>query len=312
MSDRPDDASLPQVGPWAREKLDRLGKYLSAYTTILKDQGRWCRGYIYVDAFAGAGRAVVRGDGDAGGETLDLGIAADADDREVIDGSPAVALAIPNPFTLYVFIERDPARLAALRRLQGEHEPSRKIRIHEGDCNAYLRDRLIHNPDVDWRVWRAVAFLDPFGMQVPWTTIEGLGATGGVEVFINFPVGMAIQRLLKRSGRFTDVGRARLDAYFGDPGWFDVVYQKSPGLFGTDEVRKADDAAERLVEWYRGRLRAAFGHVSAPYLVKNTHGGHLYYLLFAGPNETGVRIADHVLGGGERVGGGRRRTRSGA
>ena len=26
------------VGPWAREKLDCLRKYLSAYTTILKDQ----------------------------------------------------------------------------------------------------------------------------------------------------------------------------------------------------------------------------------------------------------------------------------
>ena len=58
MADDPDDASLPTVGPWAREKLDRLGMYLSAYTTVLKAQSRWCRGYVYVDAFAGAGRSV--------------------------------------------------------------------------------------------------------------------------------------------------------------------------------------------------------------------------------------------------------------
>ncbi len=50
---------LPQVGPWARDKLERLGKYLAAYTRILSKQP-WLEGYIYVDAFAGAGRAQVR------------------------------------------------------------------------------------------------------------------------------------------------------------------------------------------------------------------------------------------------------------
>jgi three-Cys-motif partner protein len=59
---------------------------------------------------------------------------------------------------------------------------------------AYNFDR------VDWRKWRAVVFLDPFGMQVPWKTIAALAQTAAIEVFLNFPVGMSIQRLLKRSG----------------------------------------------------------------------------------------------------------------
>jgi three-Cys-motif partner protein len=293
-------SELPDVGSWAREKLDRLRKYLAAYTTILKEQSHWCKGYVYVDAFAGAGRAVVRGIGPTDAPLFELEVADDGDRREVIDGSPAVALAITHPFTAHVFVERDPERLAALRRLEAEYGSSRRVRIHEGDCNQYLLDHLIHGP-VDWTVWRAVVFLDPFGMQVPWSTLEALGRTRGIEVFVNFPVGMAIQRLLKRSGQFTEAERAKLDAYFGDPGWFDAVYLTTPGLFGPDEVRKADDAAERLVEWYRGRLRSAFGHVSVPYLVRNSHGGHLYYLLFAGPNRTGAKIASDVLEGGERV-----------
>ena len=37
---------LPQVGPWARDKLERLGKYLAAYTRILSKQP-WLEGYIY-------------------------------------------------------------------------------------------------------------------------------------------------------------------------------------------------------------------------------------------------------------------------
>ena len=30
-----------QVGPWVKDKLDRLGKYLNAYTTIMRRQ-EWC------------------------------------------------------------------------------------------------------------------------------------------------------------------------------------------------------------------------------------------------------------------------------
>ena len=52
MTKRPKDQS---VGPWAKEKLEALGQYLSFYTTVLKNQGRWLRGTIFVDAFAGSG-----------------------------------------------------------------------------------------------------------------------------------------------------------------------------------------------------------------------------------------------------------------
>ena len=138
-------------------------------------------------------------------------------------------------------------------------------------------------------------FLDPFGMQVPWDTVKLLAATKHVEVFINFPVGMAIQRLLPRSAQFTAKARAKLDAYFGDPGWYDVVYGNQTGLF-NEEVTKHSDSGERLVSWYRARLKAVFGFVSTARLVTNSKGGHLYYLIFAGPNATGKKIADHVLG----------------
>jgi hypothetical protein len=48
------------VGPWAKEKLDALGQYLNYYTTVLKNQGHWLRGTIFVDAFAGPGLSPVR------------------------------------------------------------------------------------------------------------------------------------------------------------------------------------------------------------------------------------------------------------
>ena len=49
---------VPEVGPWAEDKLECLRKYLAAYTTILRKQR--FKGYGYVDAFAGAGTAKIR------------------------------------------------------------------------------------------------------------------------------------------------------------------------------------------------------------------------------------------------------------
>ena len=192
MSDEQDAQS---VGPWAAAKLERLGKYLNAYTQILKQQHRWCQGYIYVDAFAGAGDYTLRPSSRTGSlGPLLSGIAefasGSAEQRELIKGSARVALEIKQPFTQYVFVERDPERIGLLQQLRKEY-PQQNVSIQRGDCNAYLRQDFLLK--FNWSKWRAVVFLDPFGMQVPWATLEELGRTGGVEVFLNFPVGMAIQ-----------------------------------------------------------------------------------------------------------------------
>lgn len=285
---------LPEVGPWAREKLGGLRAYLSAYMTILSKH-RPLR-TVYVDAFAAAGRAVVRKPGrDEPTIQLDLGEEArDEDVREVISGSPRVALEIEPPFEQYVFIEADERRLGELNALEAEYGGKRKIRVHHGDCNEYITTTLLRVLASDSR-WRGVVFLDPFGMHVPWSTIKALADTKHVEVFINFPIGMAIQRLLPRSGKFTEKQRKKLDNYFGHSGWYDQVYLSEPGLFEA-ELRKHADAGDRLLAWYRARLKGAFGHVSTARLVRNSKGGHLYYLVFAGPNAVGAKIASYVLG----------------
>jgi len=303
-------ADLPKVGPWAADKLERLGKYLAAYTTIMAKQKWWAEGFIFVDAFAGAGRAVVRGPKPAKGppNTL-LDFETPNEERDpnlerVLDGSPAVALAVNPPFTEYVFLERDPDRAARLAHLRDEF-PDRTIIIQQGDSNEFLRSEFITT--YDWQRWRAIVFLDPFGMQVPWNTLTMLAATKGIEVFINFPVNMAIQRLLKRSAKFTDKERKKLDDYFGDPGWYDLLYT-SEGLFGP-QIGKAKDSGTLLMSWYQERLRAAFGFASPAYLVNATNGHPLYYLIHAGPNENGVRIAGEVLKAGTPIRSARR-TRS--
>ena len=299
------DTDLAEVGPWAQDKLAKLADYLHAYAVILgkqKEKGKF-EGFVYIDAFAGAGRARVRDaarSSEKGAMPFDFGDVADedAEARELLDGSPRVALGIEPAFTACVFLERSRRRIAQLEKLKAEFSP-RRITIRHGDCNAYLSEELVKR--ADWKRWRAVVFLDPFGMQVPWSTLEALGATGGIEIILNLPIGMAIQRLLKRTGRFSAEERRKLDTYFGDASWYPLLYAEGTDLFGEPQVAKQDEAERRLLAWYRLRLKRAFGEVSEAFLVTNTRGAHLYHLLWAGRNPTGLKIANHVLSSGKRV-----------
>jgi three-Cys-motif partner protein len=288
------------VGPWAKEKLDALGQYLSFYTTVLKNQGHWLRGTVFVDAFAGPGLSRVRKKARATEPTGLFGPEPESDiaETEFLKGSPRVALDIPNPFSAYIFIERDPERAAELIALKAEYGPARSIDVRVDDANAALQEWL--SSGIDWKRHRAVVFLDPFGMQVPWSTIESLAATKSIEVIINFPLGMAVQRLLTRSGDIPPDWQISLDVFFGSPDWRKLTYEEDAGLFGPQK-RKTRDSGTKLLQWYRDRLRAIFGHVSSARLIKNTRGNPLYYLIWAGPNSKGLKGAEHILGKGERL-----------
>lgn len=294
------------VGPWAKDKLDRLSKYLHAYTTIMKEQ-HWCRGYHYIDAFAGPGEHEIRQQKsdkrhDAQQALLEVSSygGEQVEQQQFLAGSPRVALDIQFPFTNYVFVERSPERIAALEQMKSDYGDGRRIYIRQEDCTKYLRDKVANNTKLDWQTNRALVFLDPFGMQVGWQTVADLAATKAIEVFLNFPVGMAIQRLLLRQpDKFTDAQRQRLDDYFGSPDWKEVLYKPRKTLFGDEAQDKIDSSGIALLNWYRGRLRSVFTHVSKAALIRNTRGGHLYYLLLASHNKNGVKIADDILSAGE-------------
>ncbi len=45
---------LDEIGIWSEIKLDIIKEYANTFTTIMKSQ-EWCKGYVYIDAFAGPG-----------------------------------------------------------------------------------------------------------------------------------------------------------------------------------------------------------------------------------------------------------------
>ncbi|MFG1314646.1 three-Cys-motif partner protein TcmP [Xanthobacter autotrophicus] len=293
-------ADLPEVGPWAKEKLDALARYLDFYTKVLKNQP-WRT--IYLDAYAGGGRAVVRTEERAACRGPDLfgqEPPIDTDTRELIDGSPRVALGIANAFDRYILVDPDPDRVAELGTLKVEFDGARVINVLQATAAGGIA--WVTAQAISRRTHRGIAFLDPFGAKLDWASIQKLADTGLFEVVVNFALSMAIQRMLPNSGEVPQNWAATLDSYFGSRAWFEEVYRRREGgLFAAKGFEKRPDYSERLLEFYRTRLRSAFGHVSTPRLIRNTRGAPLYYLLWAGPNKKGLEGADYILTMGERL-----------
>ena len=173
----------PVVGPWAKDKLEALQRYLDYYTKVLKNQP-WRT--IYVDAFAGGGRAIIRAAPSPDLAPLIDENQADAEQVELIKGSPRVALDLANPFTRYVFIEPDAARSAELEALRVEYAKSRHIDCRHESAAAGIDWLVAQN--ISRRTHRGIAFLDPFGAGLDWRTIQRLANTGLFEVVINFGI----------------------------------------------------------------------------------------------------------------------------
>jgi three-Cys-motif partner protein len=282
------------VGPWAKTKLASLAAYLDYYTKRLKNQP-WCRGTWFIDAFAGPGVSPVRrSEREQRLQDSFLEEPTDpetADAIEFVKGSPRVALEVANPFTHYIFVEKDLARVAELTKLRAEF-PQRNIDIRQGDANTEIEAFLAGVRD--WKSNKGVAFLDPFGMQLPWSTVEAIAKTRGIEILLNFPW-MGISRMLPRSGDVPPAWADTLDSAFGSPEWRELAYERTTDLIGGTLVRR-HDVGPRILEWFSGRLRAAFGYASAAQLISNTRNTPLYYLIWAGPHPAGLKGADYILG----------------
>jgi three-Cys-motif partner protein len=282
------------VGPWAAAKLDALEAYLKFYGTALSKQP-FTR--VYIDAFAGACITKVR----SSGATVEPSPFFDEPDdtqaqEEFILGSPVRALNVPNGFHRHYFFDLDETRADTLRTVTEERNG---VTVQVGDCNPLIRNLA---PTLKTRNIRGVAFLDPYGAHLEWATVEALADTGTLEVVINFPLAMAINRLITRSGDVPDRWADQLTACFGTDEWRTIAYSRNVDLFGNEVTTKHGDVAERLLDLYVTRLKALFRYVAKPRLIRNTRNAPLYYLIWAGQKELGLKGANYILRQGEKVG----------
>jgi three-Cys-motif partner protein len=284
-------------GDWTEEKLDALGRYLKAYLKVLLKQPFQT---VYLDAFAGTGYREQRGRAQPAERNIFQELA-EAEPQRFLDGSARIALKIQPGFSRYIFIELNQQRATELEKLKIDF-PQRAaiIEVRRQDANAAIQQIC---QSWDARRSRGVLFLDPFGMQADWATIEAIAATKAIDVWILFP--FAVNRLLTRNPKDLQPGwRERLNRVFGSEEWYNRFYveRRIEQFFGEPEtVVEKNLTLAGLAAYYKERLESVFPMIAPnPRILRNTRNAPLFQLFFAASNpgnggKIAVKIARHIL-----------------
>lgn len=256
-------------------KLDRLEDYLKAYATALKKQNFTL---VYFDAFAGAGAIEIA---DATALLLK-----DVDDfSPFVHGSAQRALRLGEAFSRYVFVDSNRRNITELGRLRDQHPLiADRILVRRGDANTELREFCDRT---DWRRTRAVVFLDPYGNQVKWSTIEAIASTGGIDLWYLFPAGLGVYRQISQGAGVHKTHEASLDELLGTPEWRTSFIESRPiaDLFGLTEQVTRVATPESITRFMLDRMKGIFrGGVLDDWLPLGAKGIHMYSLMFAWAN----------------------------
>jgi three-Cys-motif partner protein len=117
-----------------------------------------------------------------------------------------------------------------------------------------------------------------------------------------FPLGIAVNRLLRRDGKVDPVIKENLNRLFGAADWESAFYQikVAQGLFGEEtHIEKVGDF-DRITAYFVSRLKTIFAGVADnPLPLYNSRHNPLYLLCFAAGNpkgaQTAVKIAQEIL-----------------
>lgn len=287
-------------GDWTTDKLDCLREYLSAYTLIFhRNPVAQKLTTTYVDAFAGTGYRVPSRPSLPSQEPqlFDLG---DIDREAYLKGSARIALEVEHSFHRYLFIEKNPVHIQELERLKSEFpEKADRIQTIKAEANSYLKDWCVKT---DWRQNRAVVFLDPYGMQVEWPLIQAIAKTKAIDLWLLFPLGVAVNRLLTKGEPPPEEWAQALTRTFGTDEWKSVFYpqQKVLTLFGEEDVQCKQAEIEQIGLFFVQRLKTIFASVAdRPLQLCNSKNSPIYLLCFAAGNPKGaptaVKIAKYIL-----------------
>ena len=173
--------------------------------------------------------------------------------------------------------------------------------VKQGDANAILPEFCEDMGPYD----RAVVFLDPFGTQVSFSTIEALAQTKKCDVWILFAVS-TVRRLLPIQGEVRSQGNEeRLTSVFGDESWKQLQYEPAqlpmfPEHFPDLDRVATDPGIKAIVNLYLAKLESVFAQVARePRTLRNSKNSPMYEFMFAVGNPTGkdvaLRIANHIL-----------------
>jgi three-Cys-motif partner protein len=266
---------LDEIGYWSEIKHDIIKRYATEYSKIMAKQ-EIIKEYHYIDAFSGPGEHISKTTG------------------EYVIGSPLHALNIEPPFKHFHFIDLDKDKTVHLEKLVGKRK---NVTIYPEDCNVVLLEKVF--PSVKYEDYkRALCILDPYGLHLDWKVIQTAGHMRSIEIFLNFPVHDINRNLVRdRPESLAPTNIERMDRYWGDHSWYDVLYAQDHDLFGQATRYRVAKTNTALVRSFTKRLKenAGFRFVPEPIPMRNSKRSVVYYLFFASWKATADRIVRFIF-----------------
>jgi len=279
-------------GPWTTKKLDAFSKYVWSYLTIMKKISHWKT--IYFDGFAGSGtkKKDVKTD-------IYKQLKISEEEEKTYKGAAERVLNLKDDlaFDYYYFIDKNETSLKKLdEKLKANPGSSGKNLIYKpGDANQWVTELA---GALKTKKFAALVFLDPFGMQINWNSIEQLKNTRS-DVWILIPTGVIVNRLLDKKGELKYA--RKLESFFGMTAdeIKEVFYktETSQTLFGEVEtVSKVTKPIEKIARLYATRMRTIWDHVTEePLRLDNRNGAPIFHFVFASNNKNALKIASQII-----------------
>lgn len=283
---------------WTKIKLNCVREYAEAWSTLMRptaDKYGWQTRYI--DAFSGSGSYVPKTStrGKLGSDDL---LDTDEEREELQKGSAQIAIDMQPPFDRIDLIELKSDFANDLQRIAGV-DFNRRVFVHREDVNDAL-PRLCRT--LDKRRDRALIFVDPYGCEVDWSTLEAIARSEVSDVWYLAPTSGLNRQLSEDPGKIEPYKRERLRKSLGTDDWEPLFYRKitEPDLFGPRETIMRTAGPDEVEKVLLDRLGSIFPAVYQRCLrLKNTRNGHLFSLCFAvsNPNKKAQTLAMRVAGG---------------
>jgi three-Cys-motif partner protein len=195
-----DDDGLPldEVGSWAKEKHERLRKYVDISRAARRKFTQGSGGATYIDLYCGSGRSIIR-------ET-----------DEKIDGSPLVAFKCGQdggvPFSQLHIADAAEEKCRAAQSRIVRAGGAAEVEVGNADVTATRIVRRLNPYGLHF------AFLDPFNLDdLPFSVFQAFGTLRRIDMLIH----VSAQDLQRNLDRYSHSENGPLDRFA--PGWRAVV-----------------------------------------------------------------------------------------
>lgn len=191
-----DGLHTPSIKAHSIEKVRVHNAYASIFSTAMKD--KWPQ-RAYVGLYSGPGRARIDGTG------------------EIVETTAMSALRLRDPFTKYVFVDRDPNCVEALKA-RAATVPGADVTVIQEDVERATERVIDAMPDFGpGQGLLSFCFIDPFSAELDFDVIRTLGSRYRMDFLILLMLGRDIRTNFRRY--LEDPSDTRVARLVDDPQW---------------------------------------------------------------------------------------------